>query len=58
MSPPDELACPWCSYASVDREDVRTHFMVDHRKSDLAAFVAERLEDRRADLETPDPPRP
>lgn len=38
-APRDSLACPWCAHETADGNDFRTHLMVEHRKSELAAYV-------------------
>lgn len=43
MTTHEPLACPWCAHETSDGNDFRTHLMVEHRKSDLAAFVLESL---------------
>lgn len=44
MSPDATYPCPWCPFDSDDGRALRTHLMVEHRKSVLATFVCERVE--------------
>lgn len=35
------VICPWCEHETTDTDAFRTHLMVEHRKSQLAAYVLE-----------------
>jgi len=51
MPPSPSLECPWCETDHADGAALRVHLMVEHRKSDLASFVEERLiDDARPEL--------
>lgn len=45
MPPPSQIECPWCEDDQADGETFRVHLMVEHRKSELASYVEERVAD-------------
>lgn len=53
-APAHSIVCPWCTHETTDTDHFRTHLMVEHRKSELAAYVleAERAETSSEPVET------